>query len=152
MAHGSSVKQISFYDDDVHNWQLWRNRSAAAEAPPAVSNVTSAFSSPAPSTKGRHFLVICCENKAIFLEKISNIYSKKLNYINLMASKSASAKGALSLLIILVCMDMTAVRAANPKFLNFAVSPQPPLSAVGAGSEAMPMVERFLPCLSALKY
>ncbi|CAI9769619.1 unnamed protein product [Fraxinus pennsylvanica] len=55
---GGSVKQISFY-----YWQLWRNRSAAAEAPPAVNNVASAFSSPAPSTKGRHFLVICCENK-----------------------------------------------------------------------------------------
>ncbi|KAF3434952.1 hypothetical protein FNV43_RR22039 [Rhamnella rubrinervis] len=40
--------------------------SAAAEAPSAVNQVTSAFSSPAPTTKGRHFLVICCENKAIF--------------------------------------------------------------------------------------
>lgn len=71
MAHGSSVKQVSFYDDDVRYWQLWRNRSAAAEAPPAVNNVTSAFSSPAPSTKGRHFLVICCENKAIFLDLVT---------------------------------------------------------------------------------
>lgn len=68
---GGSVKQISFYDDDVRYWQLWRNRSAAAEAPPAVNNVTSAFSSPAPSTKGRHFLVICCENKAIFLDLVT---------------------------------------------------------------------------------
>ncbi|XP_022856520.1 uncharacterized protein LOC111377627 isoform X1 [Olea europaea var. sylvestris] len=68
---GGSVKQVSFYDDDVRYWQLWRNRSAAAEAPPAVNNVTSAFSSPAPSTKGRHFLVICCENKAIFLDLVT---------------------------------------------------------------------------------
>nr|GMD40268.1 G-protein beta subunit-like protein (contains WD40 repeats) [Ipomoea batatas] len=68
---GGSVKQVSFYDDDVRFWQLWRNRSAAAEAPTAVSNVTSAFSSPAPSTKGRHFLVICCENKAIFLDLVT---------------------------------------------------------------------------------
>lgn len=52
-------------------WQLWRNRSAAAEAPSAVNNVASAFSSPAPSTKGRHFLVICCENKAIFLDLVT---------------------------------------------------------------------------------
>lgn len=71
MAHGSSVKQVSFYDDDVRYWQLWCNRSAAAEAPSAVNNLTSAFSSPAPSTKGRHFLVICCENKAIFLDLVT---------------------------------------------------------------------------------
>lgn len=68
---GGSVKQVSFYDDDVRYWQLWRNRSAAAEAPSAVNNLTSAFSSPAPSTKGRHFLVICCENKAIFLDLVT---------------------------------------------------------------------------------
>ncbi|KAL0348165.1 UNVERIFIED_CONTAM: TSET complex member tstF [Sesamum angustifolium] len=68
---GGSVKQVSFFDDDVHYWQLWRNRSAAAEAPTAVHNITSAFSSPAPSTKGRHFLVICCENKAIFLDLVT---------------------------------------------------------------------------------
>lgn len=68
---GGSVKQVSFYDDDVRFWQLWRNRSAAAEAPSAVNHVTSALSSPAPSTKGRHFLVICCENKAIFLDLVT---------------------------------------------------------------------------------
>lgn len=67
----SSVKQVSFYNDDVRYWQLWRNRAAAAEAPTAVNNVTSAFSSPAASTKGRHFLVICCENKAIFLDLVT---------------------------------------------------------------------------------
>ncbi|GMP63537.1 hypothetical protein CsSME_00025179 [Camellia sinensis var. sinensis] len=68
---GGSVKQVSFYDDDVSFWQLWRNRSAAAEAPPAASHLSSTFSSPAPSTKGRHFLVICCENKAIFLDLVT---------------------------------------------------------------------------------
>ncbi|GFP95047.1 hypothetical protein PHJA_001649100 [Phtheirospermum japonicum] len=67
----SSVKQVSFYDDDVRYWQLWRMRFAAAEAPSAANNITSAFSSPAPSTKGRHFLVICCENKAIFLDLVT---------------------------------------------------------------------------------
>ncbi|XWS52351.1 hypothetical protein CRYUN_Cryun11dG0060700 [Craigia yunnanensis] len=61
---GGSIKQVSFFDDDVRFWQLWRNRSAAAETP-------SAFASPAPSTKGRHFLVICCENKAIFLDLVT---------------------------------------------------------------------------------
>ncbi|KAM1684108.1 hypothetical protein TB2_034806 [Malus domestica] len=68
---GGSVKQVNFFDDDVRYWQLWRNRSTAAEAPTSVSNVSSAFSSPAPSTKGRHFLVICCENKAIFLDLVT---------------------------------------------------------------------------------
>ncbi|PON75142.1 Guanine nucleotide-binding protein, beta subunit [Parasponia andersonii] len=67
---GGSVKQVCFYDDDVHFWKLWQNRAAAAEAPSAVNYVTS-FSSPAPSTKGRHFLVICCENKAIFLDLVT---------------------------------------------------------------------------------
>ena len=61
---------MNFYDDDVRFWQLWRNRSAAAEAPSAV-HLTSAFSSPAPSTKGRHFLVICCQHKAIFLDLVT---------------------------------------------------------------------------------
>lgn len=50
---------------------MWRNRSAAAEPPSAVNQLTSAFNSPAPSTKGRHFLVICCENKAIFLDLVT---------------------------------------------------------------------------------
>ncbi|CAA0404633.1 unnamed protein product [Arabidopsis thaliana] len=68
---GGSVKQVKFYDDDVRYWQLWRNRSAAAESPSAVNHLTSAFTSPAPSTKGRHFLVICCENKAIFLDLVT---------------------------------------------------------------------------------
>ncbi|KAI4349840.1 hypothetical protein L6164_010389 [Bauhinia variegata] len=68
---GGSVKQVNFYDDDVRFWQLWRNRSAAAEAPSAVQHLTSAFNVPAPSTKGRHFLVICCENKAIFLDLVT---------------------------------------------------------------------------------
>lgn len=66
-----SVRQVSFYDDDVRFWQLWRNRSAAAEPPSAVNQLTSAFNSPAPSSKGRHFLVICCENKAIFLDLVT---------------------------------------------------------------------------------
>uniref|UniRef100_A0A803LT85 Transducin/WD40 repeat-like superfamily protein n=1 Tax=Chenopodium quinoa TaxID=63459 RepID=A0A803LT85_CHEQI len=68
---GGSVKQVNFYDDDVRFWQLWRNRAAAAEAPSAVSNVTSTLSPLPPATKGRHFLVICCENKAIFLDLVT---------------------------------------------------------------------------------
>ncbi|KAK6805181.1 hypothetical protein RDI58_002966 [Solanum bulbocastanum] len=71
LVHGSSVKQVSFYDDDVRFWQLWRNQSAAAESPAAAGHVTSTFTSPAASTKGRHFLVICCENKAIFLDLVT---------------------------------------------------------------------------------
>nr|XP_016470651.1 PREDICTED: uncharacterized protein LOC107792904 [Nicotiana tabacum] len=68
---GGSVKQVSFYDDDVRFWQLWRNQSSAAESPAAAGHVTSTFTSPAASTKGRHFLVICCENKAIFLDLVT---------------------------------------------------------------------------------
>nr|GEV59174.1 transducin/WD40 repeat-like superfamily protein [Tanacetum cinerariifolium] len=68
---GGSVRQVSFYDDDVRFWQLWRNRFAAAEPPSAVNQLNTAFSSPAQLTKGRHFLVICCENKAIFLDLVT---------------------------------------------------------------------------------
>ncbi|GAB4829434.1 hypothetical protein Ancab_019105 [Ancistrocladus abbreviatus] len=68
---GGSVKQVSFYDDDVRFWQLWRNRAAAAEAPSAVGLVTSTLTSLPPATRGRHFLVICCENKAIFLDLVT---------------------------------------------------------------------------------
>uniref|UniRef100_A0A0E0JLV4 Uncharacterized protein n=1 Tax=Oryza punctata TaxID=4537 RepID=A0A0E0JLV4_ORYPU len=68
---GGSVKQVSFYDDDVRFWQHWRNCSAAAEAPTAVNQHSSAFSAPAPSTRGRHFVVICCENKVIFLDLVT---------------------------------------------------------------------------------
>ncbi|KAF3786636.1 hypothetical protein EJ110_NYTH25065 [Nymphaea thermarum] len=68
---GGSVKQVSFYDDDVRFWQLWRNRSAAAEAPTAANQHLSAFTPPASSTRGRHFLVVCCENKAIFLDLVT---------------------------------------------------------------------------------
>ncbi|XP_043701265.1 uncharacterized protein LOC122651793 [Telopea speciosissima] len=68
---GGSVKQVNFYDDDVRFWQLWCNRSAAAEAPSPVNQHSSAFTSPPPSTRGRHFLVICCENKAIFLDLVT---------------------------------------------------------------------------------
>ncbi|PKA61241.1 hypothetical protein AXF42_Ash006138 [Apostasia shenzhenica] len=68
---GGSVKQVSFYDDDVRFWQHWRNRSAATEGPSGINQNSPAFSSPAPSTRGRHFLVICCENKAIFLDLVT---------------------------------------------------------------------------------
>ncbi|KAG2599498.1 uncharacterized protein LOC120710022 isoform X1 [Panicum virgatum] len=68
---GGSVKQVSFYDDDVRFWQHWRNCSAAAEAPTAVSQQSSTISAPAPSTRGRHFVVICCENKVIFLDLVT---------------------------------------------------------------------------------
>ncbi|KAF5180895.1 Tset complex member tstf [Thalictrum thalictroides] len=67
---GGSVKQVNFYDDDVRFWQHWRNRSAAAEAPSSV-NQQLVSSAPAPSTRGRHFVVICCENKAIFLDLVT---------------------------------------------------------------------------------
>lgn len=100
---GGSVKQVSFYDDDVRFWQLWRNRAAAAEAPSAVNHVTSAFSAPAPSTKGRHFLVICCENKAIFLDLVTmrgrDVPKQELDNKSLLCmeflSKSSAADGPL---------------------------------------------------------
>ncbi|XP_010913344.1 uncharacterized protein [Elaeis guineensis] len=100
---GGSVKQVSFYDDDVRFWQHWCNRSAAAEAPTAVNQHSSAFSSPAPSTRGRHFLVICCENKAIFLDLVTmrgrDVPKQELDNKSLLCmeflSRSASGDGPL---------------------------------------------------------
>ncbi|OIT38024.1 PREDICTED: uncharacterized protein LOC109239998 [Nicotiana attenuata] len=97
---GGSVKQVSFYDDDVRFWQLWHNQSAAAESP---AHVTSTFASPAPSTKGRHFLVICCENKAIFLDLVTmrgrDVPKQELDNKSLLCmvflSKAAAADGPL---------------------------------------------------------
>ncbi|KAL8222859.1 hypothetical protein R6Q57_020258 [Mikania cordata] len=94
---GGSVRQVSFYDDDVRFWQLWRNRSAAAEPPSAVNQLTSAFNSPAPSTKGRHFLVICCENKAIFLDLVTmrgrDVPKQDLDNRSLICMEFLSASG-----------------------------------------------------------
>ncbi|XP_078429126.1 transducin/WD40 repeat-like superfamily protein [Wolffia australiana] len=70
-TRGGSVKQVNFYDDDVQYWQVSRNRSAASETPSSVSQHTFNGSSPGSSTRGRHFLVVCCENKAIFLDLVS---------------------------------------------------------------------------------
>ncbi|XP_078161115.1 uncharacterized protein LOC144569637 [Carex rostrata] len=69
---GGSVKQVGFFDDDVHYWQHWRSWAVASEAPTAVNQNSSAFGgSPVTSTRGRHFVVICCENKAIFLDLVT---------------------------------------------------------------------------------
>lgn len=66
------MKQVGFFDDDVRYWQHWRSRAAASEAPTAVNQNSSAFGgSPVTSTRGRHFVVICCENKAIFLDLVT---------------------------------------------------------------------------------
>ncbi|CAA2953383.1 Hypothetical predicted protein [Olea europaea subsp. europaea] len=67
-----------------------------------------------------------------------------------MASKSAYAKGALSLLLMLVSMETIAVMAAKQKFSHFAVAPQPQLSPVGPRPDAMLIGEQ--PCLAALIY
>ncbi|KAI3996980.1 hypothetical protein MKX01_021256 [Papaver californicum] len=95
---GGSVKQVTFYDDDVRFWQLWRNRSAAAEAPSSVNQHSSSFSSPASSTRGRHFLVICCENKAIFLDLVTmrgrDVPKQDLDNKSLLCMEFLSRSGA----------------------------------------------------------
>lgn len=68
---GGSVKQVAFYDDDVRYWQAWLNRAAALEGPIAASQQFPHYGGPLASTRGRHFLVICCENKAIFLDMVT---------------------------------------------------------------------------------
>ncbi|KAE8697074.1 Transducin/WD40 repeat-like superfamily protein isoform 2 [Hibiscus syriacus] len=66
---GGSVKHVAFFDDDVRYWQHWRRRSAAVETASAAYRLDSEFQ--ASSIKGQHFLVICCENKAIFLDLVT---------------------------------------------------------------------------------
>lgn len=66
-----SVKQIKFYDEDVRFWHSWLNRSAAAEAPVAVNQQFASAAGGLMGIRGRHLLVICCENKIIFLDMVS---------------------------------------------------------------------------------
>ncbi|KAL4384266.1 hypothetical protein GQ457_15G029400 [Hibiscus cannabinus] len=66
---GGSVKQVCFFDDDVRYWKHWRHVSAAVEAPSAANRFGSGFQ--ASSIKGQHFLLVCCENKAIFLDLVT---------------------------------------------------------------------------------
>ncbi|CAA3019827.1 Hypothetical predicted protein [Olea europaea subsp. europaea] len=67
-----------------------------------------------------------------------------------MASKSSPAMGALSLLLMLLSIETIAVMAAKQKFSHFGIAPQPQLSPVGPGPDAMLTGER--PCLAALIY
>lgn len=68
---GGGVKQIKFYDEDVRFWDSWLNRSAAAEAPVAVNQQFAPAGGGLQAIRGRHFLVICCENKIIFLDMVT---------------------------------------------------------------------------------
>lgn len=63
---GGSVRQVSFYDDDVRYWQLWRNRSAAAEPPSAVNQLTSAFNSRLHQQKEDIFLSSAVKTRPSF--------------------------------------------------------------------------------------
>ncbi|KAF3339575.1 WD repeat-containing protein 3 [Carex littledalei] len=101
---GGSVKQVGFFDDDVRYWQHWSSRAAASEAPTAVNQNSSAFGgSPVTSTRGRHFVVICCENKAIFLDLVTmrgrDVPKQELDNRSLLCmeflSRSASNDGPL---------------------------------------------------------
>ncbi|KAL3678157.1 hypothetical protein R1sor_021113 [Riccia sorocarpa] len=70
---GGSVKHVKFYDDDVRYWQGWLARAAISHSvtqegtPPGGFQLGPALS----SIRGRHFLVICCDSKAIFLDMVS---------------------------------------------------------------------------------
>lgn len=68
---GGSVKQIKFYDEDVRFWHSWLNRNAAAEAPVAVNQHFTPAVGGLQTLRGRHFLVICCENKIVFLDMVT---------------------------------------------------------------------------------
>ncbi|EFJ28983.1 hypothetical protein SELMODRAFT_92496 [Selaginella moellendorffii] len=69
---GGSVKHLRFYDDDVRFWQWWISRTAAVDAQSSPAQFSPPGSSGSSgSTRGRRFLVICCENKAIFLDLVT---------------------------------------------------------------------------------
>ncbi len=65
------MKHVTFYDDDVRFWQAWLSRSAAGEAPVAPNQLYTPVGGGHMTIKGRHFLVVCCENKVIFLDMVS---------------------------------------------------------------------------------
>lgn len=67
----NSVKCIRFYDDDVWFWQAWTNRAAAGESPVAANGMLPPMGVGPLTMRGRHFLVICCENKVIFQDLVS---------------------------------------------------------------------------------
>jgi WD40 repeat protein len=66
-----SVKHVTFYDDDVRFWQAWMSRSAAGERSMIAGNQQPTIGGGHMTIKGRHFLVVCCENKVIFLDLVS---------------------------------------------------------------------------------
>ncbi len=65
------MKHVTFYDDDVRFWQAWLSRSAAGEAPVPPNQLYAPVGGGHMTIKGRHFLVVCCENKVIFLDMVS---------------------------------------------------------------------------------
>ncbi|KAG6555176.1 hypothetical protein Mapa_003215 [Marchantia paleacea] len=71
---GGSVKHVKFYDDDVRYWQGWVARAAISQSVTQEGTPPGGFQPLGPglsSIRGRHFLVICCDNKAIFLDMVS---------------------------------------------------------------------------------
>lgn len=66
-----SVKHVTFYDDDVRYWQASMARSAAGELSITAGQQYPASGGGHMTIKGRHFLVVCCENKVIFLDLVS---------------------------------------------------------------------------------
>ena len=67
------IKDVKFYDDDVRFWSQWLARSAASEAPmaAAIEGGLPAIGSSPGALRGRRFLVMCCENKAVFLDLVT---------------------------------------------------------------------------------
>lgn len=68
------MKHVKFYDDDVRYWQGWLARAAVSQSvtqdgtPPGGHQP----SGPGPmAIRGRHFLVICTDSKAVFLDMVS---------------------------------------------------------------------------------
>ncbi|KAL2642182.1 hypothetical protein R1flu_009769 [Riccia fluitans] len=71
---GGSVKHVKFYDDDVRYWQGWLARAAISQSVTQEGTPPGGFQPLGPalsSIRGRHFLVICCDSKAIFLDMVS---------------------------------------------------------------------------------
>ena len=65
------MKHVTFYDDDVRFWQAWMSRSAAGELSITAGNQQPPIGGGHMTIKGRHFLVVCCENKVTFLDLVS---------------------------------------------------------------------------------
>ena len=67
------MKDVRFYDDDVRYWTAVAARGALSESPTVTAGglpLPIVGSAPG-AVRGRRFLVVCCDNKAIIADLVT---------------------------------------------------------------------------------